>query len=145
MHTGEFRLGELLVREGLVSESELSDALRWQRDQQSHVPIGFRHRDLRPAIAQLWGRHPARYTAGQMTYDLRRLRLHGLIERVPRSHRYRITPLGARIAVLYVRIYARGFRPAASLPTCGTHPGSPTLERLDGALTKFLQEVRLVA
>ena len=28
-------------------------------------------------------------TPGQMTYHLRRLRLHGIIERLPRSHRYR--------------------------------------------------------
>ena len=50
-----------------------------------------------------------------------------------------------RLAVLYVRLYARGFRPAASLPTVGTRRGSPTLERLDAALTNFLEEVRLVA
>jgi type II secretory ATPase GspE/PulE/Tfp pilus assembly ATPase PilB-like protein len=40
MNTGEFRLGELLVREGLVSESQLSEALQWQREQQSYVPLG---------------------------------------------------------------------------------------------------------
>jgi hypothetical protein len=108
-------------------------------------PTGFRHRDLRPSIAQLLGCDPDQYAAGSMTYDLRRLRLHGLIERVPHTHRYRLTELGARIAVLYVRVYARGFRPAASLPTAGTRRGAPTLERLDTALTKFLQEVRLVA
>ncbi|MCA1605472.1 MAG: hypothetical protein LC775_08400 [Acidobacteria bacterium] len=108
-------------------------------------PTGFRHRDVRPSIAQLWGRDADHYAAGHMTYDLRRLRLHGLIERLPHRHRYRITDLGARLAVLYVRIYARGFRLAASLPTAGTRRGSPTLERLDAALTKFLQEVRLVA
>ena len=39
----------------------------------------------------------------------------------------------------------RGFRPAASLPHVGTHRGAPTVERLDAALTKFLEEVRLVA
>ncbi|MBI3491369.1 MAG: hypothetical protein HY047_06250 [Acidobacteria bacterium] len=49
------------------------------------------------------------------------------------------------MAVLYVRVHARGFRPAASLPTAGTRRGPHTLERLDVALTKFLQEVRLVA
>src|ERR1700686_2512776 len=59
------------------------------------APTGFRHRDLRPAVAQLLGRDPATYTTGQMTYDLRRLRLHGLIERVPHTHRYQATPLGA--------------------------------------------------
>jgi hypothetical protein len=108
-------------------------------------PTGFRHRDVRTPVAQLLGRDPDHYAAGQMTYDLRRLRLHRLIERVPHTHRYRLTALGARMAVLYVRVYARGFRPAASLPTSGTHRGPETFERLDAALTKFLQEVRLVA
>jgi hypothetical protein len=93
----------------------------------------------------LLGRAPDQYTPAQMTHDLRRLRLHALIERVPHSHRYRLTEQGARMAILYVRVYARGFRPAASLPHPGTHPGSPTFERLDAALTKFLQEVQLVA
>jgi hypothetical protein len=108
-------------------------------------PTGFRHRDVRSAIAQLLGRAPEQYTSAQMTYDLRRLRLHALIERVPHSHRYRLTEVGARMAILYVRVYARGFRPAASLPHVGTHRGLPILERLDAALTKFLEEVRLVA
>lgn len=108
-------------------------------------PIGFRHRDVRTAVAQLLGRPLDDYGPGQMTYDLRRLRVHGLIERLPRSHRYRITEVGARLAVLYLRIYARGFRPAASLPTSGRRRGTQALERLNAAVDKFLQEVRLVA
>jgi hypothetical protein len=108
-------------------------------------PTGFRHRDIRSHVAQLLGRAATHYTSSQMTYDLRRLRLHGLIERVPDSHRYRLTDRGARLAVLYVRIHARGVRPAASLPTAGTHRGPTTLERLDAALTNFLKEVRLAA
>ena len=40
MNLGEFRLGELLVREGLVTEAQLTDALRWQREQQSYLPLG---------------------------------------------------------------------------------------------------------
>jgi hypothetical protein len=108
-------------------------------------PSGFRHRDVRSQVAQLLGRAPDQYSAGQMTYDLRRLRLHGLLERVSRSHRYRLTDAGARLAVLYLRIYARGFRPAASLPTAGTRRGAQAFERLDAALTAFLQEVRLAA
>jgi hypothetical protein len=108
-------------------------------------PTGFRQRDVRTPIAQFLGRNPDQYPAGHMTYDRRRLRLHGLIERVPHTHRYRITESGARMAVLYVRVYARGFRPAASLPTSGTRRGPQALERVHAALTKFLQEVRLVA
>ena len=108
-------------------------------------PRGFRHRAIRSRVAQLLGCAPEDYSASHMTYDLRRLRLHGLIERSPGTHRYRITESGARLAVLYLRIYARGFRPAASLPTSGTRRGAQALERLDAALTNFLQEVRLVA
>jgi predicted MarR family transcription regulator len=42
-----------------------------------------------------------------MTYDLRRLRLAGLIRRQPRSNRYRLTDDGIRIAIFYTKIYNR--------------------------------------
>jgi hypothetical protein len=64
---------------------------------------------------------------------------------VPDRHRYRITERGAHIAMLYVRLHARGFRPAASLPTAGSARGARAFEQLNAALTNFLQEVRLVA
>jgi predicted MarR family transcription regulator len=80
-----------------------------------------------------------------MTYDLRRLRLHGLIERVPQSHRYHITTLGARVAMLYVRLYARALRPAASLQPAGSGRGRQAYDRLDAALANFLEEVKLAA
>ena len=108
-------------------------------------PTGIRHREVRAASTQLRGRQADPYGASQTTYDLRRLRLHGLIERVPTTHRYRITERGAQIAMLYVRLHARGFRPAASLPTAGSARGARAFEQLNAALTTFLQEVRLVA
>jgi hypothetical protein len=48
-------------------------------------------------------------TPGWMSYDLRRLRLHGLIERIPKSHRYRLTPAGLNEggAVLLPHLSAR--------------------------------------
>jgi hypothetical protein len=46
-----------------------------------------------------------------MTYDLRRLRLHGLITRIPNSQRYRVTEFGFRAAILLTRTYARVLRP----------------------------------
>jgi hypothetical protein len=108
-------------------------------------PTGFRHRDVRADVAQLLGRDPETYAAGQMTYDLRRLRLHGLIERVPHSHRYRVTTLGARMAMLYVRLYTRALRPAASLQPTGAPRGRQAFDRLDAALAEFLREVQLAA
>ena len=45
-----------------------------------------------------WVQGPDDMTPGQMTYHLRRLRLHGLIERIPGTHRYQVTRLGWRTA-----------------------------------------------
>jgi hypothetical protein len=64
------------------------------------LPRGFSARDLRDHWAPLVGKAPANMTSGQMTYHLRRLRLHGLIERIPETHRYRVTREGAHRAVL---------------------------------------------
>ena len=55
---------------------------------------GFNNREMRALLAQLLGLDPANYPIGRMTYDLRRLRLHGIIERIPHSHRYQLTPPG---------------------------------------------------
>ena len=46
-----------------------------------------------------------------MTYDLGRLRLNGLIRRLPRSNRYVLTEDGIRIAVFYTKIYNRLLAP----------------------------------
>jgi len=68
---------------------------------------GFANRDLRAHLAPLLGIHTETMTAGKMTYDLRRLRLHGHIERIPHTHRYRVTDLGLRTAVFFTRAYNR--------------------------------------
>jgi hypothetical protein len=109
------------------------------------APTGFRHRAFRDHVAQLQGRNPRSYSPGSMTYDLRRLRLHGLIERVPRSHRYRITPAGAQVAMCYARLYTRALRPACSLQPVGSARAQRAFDRLDVALANFLQEVNLAA
>ena len=71
------------------------------------LPQGFRNRDLREHVAGLAATSASAVTQGKMTYDLRRLRLHGLIERIPRSHRYRVTDFGFRAALLLTRAHGR--------------------------------------
>ena len=46
-----------------------------------------------------------------MSYDLRRLRLHGLIQRLPRSNTYVLTDEGIRVAVFYTKLQNRLLRP----------------------------------
>jgi hypothetical protein len=80
-----------------------------------------------------------------MLYGLRRLRLHGLIERVPRRHRYRITQVGATVAMFYAWLYTRALRPASSLQPVGAVRAQRAFDRLDAALAQFLEEVKLAA
>ena len=75
------------------------------------LPGGFLNRDLRGLLAGLLGRQPDELTAGQVTYDLRRLRAHGLITRIPRSHRYRLTDTGLHHAMLLTHIHTRLLQP----------------------------------
>ena len=50
-------------------------------------------------------------TGGQMTYDLRRLRLAGLIHRIEHTNRYVLTPDGTRFAIFYTKLHNRLLRP----------------------------------
>lgn len=78
-------------------------------------PEGFTNKQLRPLLAQFLGLTDADITQGRMSYDLRRLRLHGLIERKPGTQRYQLTPFGLKTALFYSRTYQRVIRPGLSL------------------------------
>ena len=49
-----------------------------------------------------------------MSYDLRRLRLHGIIERIAKTQRYRLTAFGLKTALFYSRTYQRLLRRSLS-------------------------------
>jgi hypothetical protein len=70
-------------------------------------PNGFTNRDLRDLVAELRG---SPMSAGQATYDLRRLRIHGLIVRIPHTHRYQLTPTGTEQALFLTRAHDRLLR-----------------------------------
>jgi hypothetical protein len=82
-----------------------------------HLIDGFRNAGLRQHVADLLGVDVAEYTSNQMTYDLRRLRLKGLICRPPGTNRYFVTPYGWKVARLFSRLDARVFRPAMAMFT----------------------------
>jgi hypothetical protein len=73
-----------------------------------HAVSGFTNASLRGLVAGLLGRD---YTSSQMSYDLRRLRLHGLIERVPHTHNYVTTDEGLRLALFFTKVHGRILRP----------------------------------
>lgn len=128
--TGALRFGDLRV---MALAGALSLFL--------HAVAGFTNQSLRGLVAELLG---VEYAAGQMTYDLRRLRLHGLIQRLPHSHTYVLTPEGTRVALFYTKVHGRLLRPllAADQP-----PASPALCRalrtIDAAVAGYVTNARL--
>ncbi len=69
------------------------------------LPNGFTNRDLRTLLAALLGKTLEDISAGKMTYDLRRLRVHGLIARIPKTRRYQVTDTGLQDALLFTHAH----------------------------------------
>ena len=89
----------------------------------THLLAGFDNPALVRRVGTLLGRP---YTSRQATYDLRRLKRKGLIVRLPGHHRYQLTPLGRRVAVLFTKVYGRVLAPGLAefdprLPTDLAH------------------------
>lgn len=109
---------------------------------------GFSNRDMRELLAPLLGIDPSLMTQGRMTYDLRRLRLHGLIERIEGTHRYRVTDFGLKTALFFTRAYARPLRPGLSHIMTPSRSRSPTLSSFDtlgAAMARCVETTKLVA
>jgi hypothetical protein len=113
------------------------------------LPQGFANKDLREPLAHLLGIPPAKLTQGRMTYDLRRLRLHGSIERIPHTHRYRLTARGLRTAIFFSRVYARILRPGLSLlhskAPAGLPPLHPAFAKVERSINELCQQAKLAA
>ena len=113
------------------------------------LPQGCANKDLRAHLAPLRGLEPSHISPGRMTYDLRRLRLHGLIERIPHTQRYRVTPQGWRTALFFTRVYARLLRPGLARLAPTAPPGDaalrPYFDRLEGAIDRDIAQAQLAA
>jgi len=99
------------------------------------LPQGLRAADLRQHLAALSGRDPASISQGAITYQLRRLRLHGLIARIPNSWRYRVTEFGLRIALFFTRTYNRLLRSALAAAIPALRAIAAPLQRAFNTLT----------
>jgi hypothetical protein len=113
------------------------------------LPRGFSNRELRDHWAPLVGKASQSITPGQMTYHLRRLRLHGLIERVAKSHRYRVTDQGWRTILFCTRCHNRLLRPGLAQLLPQEAAPTTTLRRrfnqLNQAIDQWLQDQNFAA
>jgi hypothetical protein len=114
-----------------------------------NVVVGFRNADMVERVGALLDDVP--YSCRQATYDLRRLKRKGLIMKIRRSHRYQLTDLGRRVAVLFTKAYGRVLAPGLialdpRLPEdlAANNPVSVAWRRLERTLNQYL-ESELVA
>jgi hypothetical protein len=111
------------------------------------LPRGFTNRDLREHVGPHFGRE---LSSGQMSYDLRRLKLHGLIEMIPGTRRYLVTDLGFRAALFISRCYARLLRPGLADLVPGCDPPAPVplrraFAKVDAEIEKAWEAQQLAA
>jgi hypothetical protein len=102
---------------------------------------GITNKSLR---ALMTGLLHAPYTPGQMTYDLRRLRLARLIRRIEHTNRYVLTPDGAKVAIFYTKLHNRLLRPllAADQPQAPAELRS-ALRTIDHQIEGYITRARL--
>jgi len=115
----------------------------------AHVIGGLTNRSLRTQMAALW---QPDYSSAQASYDLRRLRLKGLIARIEGTNTYRVTTNGLRIAAFLTQLAARVVIPTLTDLAALARPRPPVPRPLTVAwrayerqLTDLLRTTRLVA
>ena len=106
------------------------------------LPHGFTNRDLRTLLAPLLGATSEDITAGKMTYDLRRLRMHGLIARIPHTRRYQITDAGLQHALFFTHAHDHLLRTGLAEIT---DPDPPVLSKLRSAAGTYHAAVQELA
>jgi hypothetical protein len=107
---------------------------------------GFRHGDLRPIVQAVLNVPAEAYSASQMSYDLRRLRLKGLVARVAGSHTYLLTSYGRRVAYLMTKLQQRIFNLAGlALATAADVPATlaKAFREIDAELERLVANAHL--
>ena len=78
------------------------------------VPIaGWRTAEVHQRILAAFNLTSSQYSLTQLRYDMRKMRAHGLLERVGRRYAYRLTAKGIRVALMFVLFHKRVCGPLA--------------------------------
>ena len=82
----------------------------------SHIASqdSFSTAEVHADTAEALGRTTAEYSLASLRYDLSKLRAKGLVERLHKSRRYRLTSEGYRICVVYLKLFEKLYAPLTS-------------------------------
>lgn len=75
---------------------------------------GFRTKDVHEDTAKALNQTMETYTLGRLRYDLGKLRAKGLVERIPHSQSYRLTPEGYKVCLVFLKLFHRIYAPLTS-------------------------------
>lgn len=114
-----------------------------------HILPGFSNRQLVEQVGVLL---QVSYSTRQATYDLRRLKRKGLIVKIPHKHRYRLTSVGRRVAVLFTKTHGRMLAPGLTLldprlpsDIAARSPLATAWRRLEQCLDKHIDSAAVAA
>jgi len=82
----------------------------------SHIAAAdsFTTAEIHGDTAAALGRSTTEYSLGSLRYDLSKLRAKLLVERLPKSRRYRLTKEGYKICVVYLKLFEKLYAPLTS-------------------------------
>jgi hypothetical protein len=109
--------------------------------------------DVRQKIISGFNVGEGEYSRNQVIYDIRKLRAHGLVEKLPRRNSYRLTSYGVKVALAFILMRKRMYGPlhyslfenrvdqsvGSACPAIG---GGSKLERLYRRLDTDLEEIQ---
>ncbi len=110
-------------------------------------------RDVHSRLLQRHRLQEADYRLSQLRYDLMKLRAKGLVERIGRTRRYRVTPLGVKLGVVLVKARSYLLGPLCTQasqdivrrPTRNPSEVETALRQVDSALNHLCQVLGLRA
>jgi hypothetical protein len=71
----------------------------------------FKTQEIHPYALETLGVTAADYSLASFRYDLSKLRAKGLVEKVPHSRRYHLTPSGYSICLVFLKLFERIYAP----------------------------------
>jgi hypothetical protein len=111
----------------------------------SHIAAqdSFSTVEVHADTADALGRTTAEYSLASLRYDLSKLRAKGLVKRLDKSRRYRLTSHGYRICVVYLKLFEKIYAPLTSAILRPFQPDASfqrttLLDRLYGTVVKAL-------
>jgi hypothetical protein len=71
----------------------------------------FSTAEIHPYVIAALGERGAQYTLAALRYDLSKLRAKGLVEKLPRSRRYRLPAQGYSVCLVFLKLFDRVYAP----------------------------------